>query len=197
MSLKGKVIAITGRSLQSLDQTHRIRHPNLYHLNLTLPGAASGIGLSLSHLLATEHCTLSLADVNQSPLDELAATLAKKGAKVMSTALDVSSSSAVDDWISSTVKAFGRLDGAANLAGIFRASGSFMDSTNEEFESMMAVNFYGVVNCMRAQLRAMRENGGSGEEGRPGGSVVNASSVAGLKGAGRYASYVASKVGLG
>lgn len=131
--------------------------------------------------------------MNQTALDNVAKSLAQKSATVMSTQLDVSSQPDVDAWIASTVKAFGRLDGAANLAGIFRQSGPIADSDNKEVESMMAVNFYGVLNCMQAQICAMRENGGDGAKRITGGSIVNAGSTASLKGVGKYASYIASK----
>ena len=53
----------------------------------------------------------------------------------------------------------------------------------------MDVNSSGILNCLRAQLPAMQ----TGTAGRGGGSIVNASSMVGLMGVERNASYVASK----
>ena len=80
------------------------------------------------------------------------------------------------------------------MAGVVGASianerGTLQNLTDAEFAFVMNVNCSGVFNCLRAQLPAMQ----TGTTGRGGGSIVNASSMAGLMGVERNASYVASK----
>lgn len=82
----------------------------------------------------------------------------------------------------------------ANLAGIIgrsvgRGEGTIRNVAEEEFENVMAVNATGRWNCLRAELPAMKV----GKEGRGGGSIVNAASIAGLVGVVANAPYVASK----
>ncbi len=177
-----------------------------------MTGAASGIGLALSHRLASHGALLSIADLNEAPLLALAAELHEKYSPspppfpttsfplpptpILATVVDVTSPTAVTAWISTTTAHFAQpLSGAANMAGIIGASiatelGMLRHLRDAEFASVMDVNCRGVFNCLRAQLPAMRT---STAPGRGGGSIVNASSMAGLVGVERNASYVASK----
>lgn len=85
---------------------------------IALTGAASGIGLSTCHILASRGAILSIADNRAEPLAKAAAALRDAGAKVLSAVVDTRNKNEVEAWIQSTVKEFGRLDGAANLAGV-------------------------------------------------------------------------------
>ncbi|KAL8792930.1 MAG: hypothetical protein Q9195_004427 [Heterodermia aff. obscurata] len=161
---------------------------------ITITGAASGIGLATAHLLASRGAYLALADISASALSSAADRLKTTypSAKIISQAVNVASSSQVNAWIEDVVKQYGRLDGAANLAGILQPIGKMVtELEDEEWDKVLGVNLQGVFYCMRAQLRAMEKVGG-GEEGK-GGSIVNAASIAGLQGATRFAPYSASK----
>ena len=98
-SLEGKVIAITG--------------------------AASGIGLATSHLLASRGAAISIADVRQEPLQAAVADIKKSvpSAKVYHKAVNVVKADEVGAWLDETVKEFGGLHGAANLAGVLGVFG--------------------------------------------------------------------------
>ncbi|OAA53839.1 3-oxoacyl-[acyl-carrier-protein] reductase [Niveomyces insectorum RCEF 264] len=171
-SLKGSVIAVTG--------------------------AASGMGLATAKLLATHGAHLSLADVQEALLRDAAAA-AEAAAKahghtikVHTAVVNVQDRAAVDAWIDGAVTALGRLDGAANIAGIFRSN--LKDSVAYEEEAvwdlMLGVNLTGVMHCMRAELASMRAHN------VPHGSIVNASSILGLQGGVGSAAYCASKHGV-
>ena len=92
MSVKGKVYCITG--------------------------AASGIACATARYFASKGAILSLADVQEKALNDLGEELQKAGTQVITTVVDVSNRKAVEDWIAKTVDKFGKLDGAANLAGV-------------------------------------------------------------------------------
>jgi NAD(P)-dependent dehydrogenase (short-subunit alcohol dehydrogenase family) len=62
----------------------------------------------------------------------------------------------VDAWIAKTVEKFGKLDGAANWAGVISVNPT-VDETDENWEFVMGVNATGVFNCIRAELRAMKD----------------------------------------
>ena len=86
------------------------------------------------------------------------------------------------------MKQFGRLDGAANLAGVLGKPGPKIEELGDEvWDRVMGINGKGLFYCVRAQLRVM------GKETK-GGSIVNAASIAGLGGAPGVAIYSASKV---
>lgn len=149
---------------------------------ITITGAASGIGLALSRLLAGRGAILSLADVDNAGLDAALGSLPGKGH--ITTVVDVRKSAAVNAWIEKTVKELGKIDCAANVAGVHTGKGSGLaDETDEHWDLTMDVNAKGVFFCMRAQLKAMTD----------GGSIVNAASVAGIRGVAYSSLYSASK----
>lgn len=69
------------------------------------------------------------------------------------------SSKAVDAWISQIVTDHGRLDGAANIAGVHKNDKRLVDETDEGFALNMDVNTTGLFYCMRAQLRVLSKGG--------------------------------------
>ena len=85
---------------------------------LAITGAASGIGLALSKVAYARGAKLSLADLSLQSLNSAVSSFAKDSSRVLTTAIDVRKSDTVDAWIAATVEKFGRLDGAANLAGV-------------------------------------------------------------------------------
>ena len=87
--------------------------------------------------------------------------------------------------IASVRKTYGRLDILVNNAGI-GLGGSVIDMSLADFRKQMAVNVEGVFLGVKHGLPLMRESG-------EGGSIINMSSVAGLKGAATLAGYCASK----
>lgn len=160
MSFQGKVVAITG--------------------------AASGIAMALTRYLASEGAKLSIGDVQKDPLNNLVEELKAQGVEVMGTVLDVTSSSAVNEWIAATVKEFESLDCAANIAGIELGFTDVTDLEDETWDKIIAVNLTGVMYCVRAQIRVMTR----------GGSIVNAASLAGIMGRPGIGAYACSKHGV-
>jgi NAD(P)-dependent dehydrogenase (short-subunit alcohol dehydrogenase family) len=145
---------------------------------IVLTGAASGIGLETAKLLATQGARLSIADVNATALEEKTkeiSALASDPSSILSTVVDVRFPASVDSWIASTVKTFGKIDGAINLAGVIPKVINIErveDLNDEDWKFVLDVNLNGVMHCMRAQLRNMNV----------GGSVVNAASICGVIG---------------
>lgn len=159
-TLKGKVIAITG--------------------------AASGMGFEVAKITAERGAKLSLCDIQKEALEAAVAKLKADGADVIGTVVNVTMEEQVNSWIETTVERFGRLDGAANFAGVERKNPVFTptaDVTSSEWDFVLAVNTTGVFYCVRAQLIAMG----------PGASIVNAGSIAGLRGKAGLMPYVAAK----
>jgi NAD(P)-dependent dehydrogenase (short-subunit alcohol dehydrogenase family) len=153
---------------------------------IVITGAASGMGLETARLFASKGAKLSLADVQEKPLRDLKCELQKAGAQVMIQVVDVSKRRDVESWIATTVEKFGKLDGAANLAGVTgrqSAIAGIEEVEDDDWEFIMGVNVTGLRNCLRAQVPHMNE----------GSSIVNASSILGLIGAPKQLAYCASK----
>ena len=93
---------------------------------IAVTGAASGIALATSKILYERGAILSLADLQKDRLDSNVATISGGSSdaksRILTTAVDVRSSDSVDEWIKKTIEKFGRLDGAANLAGVIGAN---------------------------------------------------------------------------
>ncbi|KAF5635218.1 D-arabinitol 2-dehydrogenase [Fusarium sp. NRRL 25303] len=92
MSLKGKVYALTG--------------------------GASGIGFATAKVLAKRGATVSIADIDPDAMSTATAYFDEQGTEVLVSRVDVSQRPQVEDWLDATVEKYGRLDGAANVAGI-------------------------------------------------------------------------------
>lgn len=153
---------------------------------IAVTGAASGIGRGVAVYLANRGASLAISDIQAEPLINLAADLSSSGVRVMATVVDVSNPTQVKDWIEQTVKDFGKLDGAANIAGTGGPTMVPLESQDDkEWDLVIGVNMSGTMYSMREELKHLAD----------GGSIVNASSVLGLRsapGAGG-SSYVASK----
>lgn len=160
---------------------------------VAVTGAAQGIGFVTASLLAARGASLSLADVQDEGLTKAKEAIDKEspGVEIFTHALDVRNADEVATWIKKTIAHFGRLDAAANIAGIVPKSiasdaGLVENIDSGEWDFCMAVNLTGVMHCMKHQLKVMGE----------GSAVVNASSIAGLQGREKNGIYTASKHGV-
>lgn len=112
--------------------------------------AASGMGLATAHLLALHGASLSLADLNQGALTTVITSLPGGLEKHTSTPLDVRDGAAVSMWIQKSVKRYGKLDGAVNMAGDLGSSIPIHNITDDKFDLVVCVNVRGIFNCLRA-----------------------------------------------
>jgi NAD(P)-dependent dehydrogenase (short-subunit alcohol dehydrogenase family) len=85
---------------------------------IALTGGASGIGLSTAQIIHARGGAVSIADVDQAALEKCGKLFDHDQDRVLTTRLDVTDRRAVDEWIQKTVSHYGRLDGAANCAGV-------------------------------------------------------------------------------
>ncbi len=149
-----------------------------------ITGGARGMGEAHARRFLAEGAHVVIADI----LDEAGAALAAElGANARFVHLDVSSP---DDWAAAValcVGEFGGLHILVNNAGIFGGA-ALVDHPLDMWHRMIAVNLTGVFLGIRAATQAMIASGGT--------SIINISSVAGLRGAAGGAAYVASKFGV-
>ena len=148
-------------------------------------GAASGIGRATAELFAAMGARVVACDVNADAGAAAAAALREAGAEARFTAADVTDGEALRGVVAGAVEAFGRLDCAANCAGVGGGHASTHEYPEAEWDRIVEINLRGTWLAMRVEIEAMLEGGG--------GAIVNVSSTLGLRGSPFAAPYSASK----
>jgi 2-hydroxycyclohexanecarboxyl-CoA dehydrogenase len=147
-------------------------------------GGARGIGAAIAHRLAARGATVVVGDLDG---DAASATAASLEGKAIGVAMDVASSASVRAAVDQVGAETGSPDILVNNAGIDVIK-PFVDSTEAEWDQIIAVNLKGPINCTRAVLDAMIE--------RKHGRIVNIASDAGRVGSSGEAVYSATKGGV-
>jgi len=152
-------------------------------------GGTTGIGLEAARRLSGEGASVVVTGRRADVGTEAVASLGANGGRVRFVQGDVSIATDVERMVTETLDAFGRLDVAVNNAGIGGQHTPIHEMDEAYFDSVIGVNLKGVWLSMKYQIPAMLKQGG--------GSIINISSVAGVK-AGPVAgsAYVSSKHGV-
>jgi NAD(P)-dependent dehydrogenase (short-subunit alcohol dehydrogenase family) len=148
-------------------------------------GAAAGIGRATALAFAGEGLNVVVADLDSEGGEATATLIRESGGQALFVRCDVTKDADVQQLMSTTIDAFGRLDYAFNNAGIEIEKGRLSEGSEAEFDAIMGVNVKGVWLCMKYQLPLMLAQGG--------GAIVNTASVAGLGAAPKMSIYSASK----
>lgn len=143
-------------------------------------GAASGLGAADARLMAAEGAKVVLTDVNV----ELGGRVAAEIPGAIFLQHDVRDESQWKAVVAKTVETFGRLDVLVNNAGLVRF-GTVEDTSLDEFRLHGAVMTEGTFLGCKHAIPAMAKSGG--------GSIINISSVAAIKGLSPIVSYAAAK----
>ncbi len=149
-------------------------------------GASTGIGAHAARLFAREGASVVLTARTAERLAEVSGEISRAGGTASYVAGEISMADDVQRIVDAVLERHGRLDGAFNNAGISQGGTALADIDEDRFDRILAVNVKGVWLAMRAEIRALL----AGE--RPG-SIVNTSSVGGLRGGAGLGAYSASK----
>ncbi len=147
-------------------------------------GGASGIGRGCAEALAAEGATVVVTDVQHNLGLECVAGIKASGGEAVFRDQDVASEEVWRETITAISEQFGRLDILVNNAGI-GLGGPITEMSLADWRRMQAINVEGVFLGIKHALPLMRAGGG--------GSIINMSSVAGLKGAPNLSAYSATK----
>lgn len=152
-----------------------------------ITGAGAGLGQAATLQLAKEGAKLTLVDLNEDGLKEtkdLVLEIAPH-AEVLLVPANVANESEVKHYVDETVAKFGRIDGFFNNAGIEGKQNLTGDYPSDEFKKVIDINLNGVFYGMHYVLKVMKSQGS--------GSILNCSSVGGIRGVGNQSGYAASK----
>ncbi|SMY29438.1 unnamed protein product [Zymoseptoria tritici ST99CH_1A5] len=114
---------------------------------IAITGGASGIGLAIAKTLHQRGAKVSIADANSAALENVAQAIGTDD--IVAVQCDVRQMKEVEAWLQRTVDGWGKLDGAANMAGIsspMPGKGSMEEATEEEWGMTIAVNLTGVMH---------------------------------------------------
>src|SRR4051794_41167753 len=151
-------------------------------------GASQGIGLATARAFAEAGAAVVIADIDENAVRAAADEFASAGHRALAIRCDVADENQVANMVTQTVAAFGRLDAAYNNAGVQSPAIEMADASGVEYDRVQAISLRGVWNCMKYELRQMRDQGS--------GAIVNCSSIGGLIGLPGRAMYHATKHGV-
>jgi len=156
--------------------------------NILVTGASKGIGRAMATRFAQEGANvaftyLSSVEKGQALENELNAL----GVKAKGYRSDASDHKAAEELINSMVADFGSLDVLVNNAGVTK-DGLLMRMSEEQWDTVININLKSVFNLTKASIKVLMK--------QKYGSIINITSVVGLRGNAGQANYSASKAGI-
>ena len=137
-----------------------------------ISGAASGIGLATSKLLASNGASVVMIDLQAEAGRKEASEIEASGGKAHFIETDVLKKDDLQHALDEAVERFGRVDIAYNNAGIGE-SGDFLQPDNDVWQRTLDIDITAVIQAVRLEVQLMRSQGG-------GGVIINTASMGGL-----------------
>ncbi|HZN16552.1 MAG TPA: SDR family NAD(P)-dependent oxidoreductase, partial [Acidimicrobiales bacterium] len=155
-----------------------------------ITGAGGGIGRVAAELFAAEGARIFVADAVADGASATVQAIADAGGTAVAHTADVSSADEVAAMVAAAVEAFGGIDILYNNAGVLPPDdGGTLDTPEDTWDRVMAVNLKGVWLCCKYGIPALIERGG--------GSIINVASLVALMGSAvAQIAYTASKGGV-
>jgi NAD(P)-dependent dehydrogenase (short-subunit alcohol dehydrogenase family) len=149
-------------------------------------GATSGIGRAAAQAFGRGGASVVLVGRNETVLGEVAAAIRAAGGQAVGCAVDLTAPDAAATIVGAALSAFQRIDIVVNAAGVI-ASGTLEQTTDAMWDQMIELNLTAPFKLMRAAAPHLRERKGS---------IVNVSSVNGLRSFPGVLAYNVSKAGV-
>jgi 3-oxoacyl-[acyl-carrier protein] reductase len=156
--------------------------------NVIITGASRGIGRGIAKAFAKEGANIAFTyNASAEAAKELEEELSAYGIKAKGYQSNAADFEAAQELAKKVLEDFGKIDVLINNAGITKDN-LLMRISEEDFDKVMEVNLKSVFNLTKAVIRPMMK--------QRKGSIINMSSVVGLKGNAGQANYAASKAGI-
>ena len=156
--------------------------------NVIITGGSRGIGRGIAEKFAEQGANIAFTCIKMSDSSlELAKNLEKIGVKAKAYESDASDFDAAIKLAEDVLNDFGSIDVLVNNAGITKDN-LLMRMSEEDFNDVMKINMNSVFNNTKAVLRQMLK--------QRSGSIINLSSVVGVKGNAGQSNYSSSKAGI-
>lgn len=150
-------------------------------------GGGRGIGRAISLALAREGAQVAVADILKENAEAVRAEIQGIGQKALALQVDLTKKAEVDQAVGETIARFGKLDILVNCAGWDRLE-PFIESNEETWEKVIAINFKSVLHTTKAVLPHMISRGR--------GKIVNISSDASRVGSTWESVYAGAKAAV-
>ena len=151
-------------------------------------GAGVGIGQAIALAMAAAGAKVLVVDLNEETAEATRAAITEAGGEAVTFIADVSDETRVAAMVQCAVDSFGQLDIACNSAAVSRGSGPIHTFEKAVFDQTLDLCLTNTFLCMKYEIEAMLASGG--------GSIVNISSNASLKGQPYNTAYAAAKSGV-
>jgi len=145
------------------------------------------MGAATARRLATEGASVLVADLHIEAALRVATEIRDGGGRAAGIETDVSDAGAVQEMVQRAVDLYGKLDLAANVAGVPQNPTPLFETTLELWDLTHAVNDRGLFLCLQAEIPHILQAGG--------GAVVNVLSVNGMRAFSQMIAYGSSKFG--
>src|SRR6056300_1422519 len=153
-----------------------------------ITGASRGIGMGIAKIFAAHGANVAFTYASsEAPALALEAELTQLGVKAKAYKSDASKFEQAEALVTAVVADFGAIDILINNAGVTKDN-LLMRMSEEDFDAVMEINLKSVFNMTKAAQRTFLK--------QRSGSIVNISSVVGVKGNAGQANYAASKAGI-
>lgn len=153
-------------------------------------GSARGIGAAIARTFSQESAAIVLVDIEKMKpqLDEVAQEITRKGGKAIAIVADCTDEDQVNKMADEAVRCWGKIDILVNSAGLRGPLVPVQEITEQEWDSVLAVNLKAVFLCCKAVLKYMIK--------QKSGNIVSISGTAGKEGMALRGSLCAAKWGL-
>ena len=151
-------------------------------------GASRGIGRGIAERFADEGANVVLAARSVEALGDVLSAIGRRGGHALVVATDITAEDAAETIVSRTLSEFGRVDVLVNNAGGNSFMSPLATMRMSGWHKTVALNLDSTVHLMHAVLPHMIERGS--------GSIINVSSIAGLRGIPMMAHYGAAKAAV-
>jgi NAD(P)-dependent dehydrogenase (short-subunit alcohol dehydrogenase family) len=153
-------------------------------------GSGRGIGQAIARTFFEEGANVALVDLEtmKTKLEELAQEFGGKGGKAIPIVADVTKDAQVNRMVDETLRRWGKIDILINSAGLRGPLVPVQEITEQEWDSVLALNLKAVFLCCKAVLKVMLK--------QKSGSIVSISGTAGKEGMALRGALCAAKWGL-
>lgn len=151
-----------------------------------ITGAAMGMGKATAELFASLGSKVVVADFNEEEGQKVVDDIKANGGEASFVKVDVSNEEQVANMVQFAVDTYGKLDVAVNNAAITPDDKPLAEIDMDYYDKLMSVDLRGVVLSLKYELKQMEKDGTKG-------SIINTSSVSGIRPQPANPAYVAAK----